>query len=150
MRRVIIESPFAPRTALPNGGCACSRNSYICRAEGFCHATRIRSQESTLHARYLDACLLDSLRRGEAPFASHGLYTRPGVLDDLKPEERQLGIAAGFVWREAAEGTAFYVDLGWSGGMHAGERDVEKLFSHWREARKLGGGWTDAYERLRK
>lgn len=32
--------------------------------------------------RYLRACLADCLRRGEAPFASHAIYTQPGVLDD--------------------------------------------------------------------
>jgi hypothetical protein len=35
-------------------------------------------------------CMADCLRRGEAPFASHLLYTQPGVLDDSLPEERQL------------------------------------------------------------
>lgn len=29
--------------------------------------------------RYLRACMRDCLRRGEAPYASHALYTQPGV-----------------------------------------------------------------------
>lgn len=66
---------------------------------------------------YARACLLDSLRRGEAPIASHLLYTQ--VLDDLIPEERELGIAAGLAWRHAAERAAFYTDHGWSAGMIA-------------------------------
>ncbi len=54
MRRVIIESPFA------------ASNGY--------------SVEENL--AYLRAAMRDCLKRGEAPFASHGLYTQPGVLDD--------------------------------------------------------------------
>lgn len=69
---------------------------------------------------YLRACLRDSLLRGEAPFASHGLYTQEGVLDDLVPEERKHGIEAGFAFRRAAVLTAVYGDLGISGGMQLG------------------------------
>jgi hypothetical protein len=82
--------------------------------------------------RYLRACLQDCLKRGEAPFASHGLYTQPGVLDDTIPEERQHGIEAGLAWGRAAEATVVYTDLGWSNGMrygvanaHAAQRPVE-------------------------
>lgn len=70
--------------------------------------------------RYLRAAMADCLKRGEAPFASHALYTQPGVLDDALDEERRLGIEAGLVWGEAADLIAFYVDLGWSPGMHFG------------------------------
>lgn len=74
--------------------------------------------------RYLNECLRDSLDRGEAPFASHGLYTRPGVLDDSSYRERIKGIKAGFAWRELADLTAFYIDLGISQGMADGVLDV--------------------------
>jgi hypothetical protein len=60
----------------------------------------------------------DSLLRGEAPYASHGLYTQPGVLRDEVPEERELGIQAGFAWRERADLTVFYIDYGFSSGMN--------------------------------
>lgn len=70
------------------------------------------------NARYLRACLRDSLLRGEAPFASHAIYCGP--LNDSLPAERELGIAAGFEWREAAQLTAVYCDLGISSGMRAG------------------------------
>lgn len=73
--------------------------------------------EVELNVRYLQSCLRDSLLRGEAPFASHGLYTQPGVLRDEVPKERELGILAGFAWRDAAELTVFYIDRGFSGGM---------------------------------
>ena len=45
-----------------------------------------------LNERYARACMADCLRRGEAPYASHLLYTQPGVLDDLVPEQREIGI----------------------------------------------------------
>jgi hypothetical protein len=64
----------------------------------------------------------DSLLRGEAPIASHLLYTQPGVLDDQVSDERRLGIEAGLVWRVAAEATVVYQDLGVSPGMERGIR----------------------------
>jgi hypothetical protein len=93
------------------------------------------------NARYLDACLADCLRRGEAPFASHGLYTRPGVLDDTKPEERRLGIAAGFAWRRHADATIAYLDLGVTAGMQAGVSHSEKIGIP-VEHRWLWGEWS--------
>ena len=68
---------------------------------------------------YARAAVNDSLMRGEAPIASHLLYTQDGVLDDTVPNERQLGIDAGHAWMEAAEAVVFYVDLGMSKGMQA-------------------------------
>ena len=68
--------------------------------------------------RYLAAAMLDCLKRGEAPFASHGLY--PQCLDDNVPEERELGIRAGFAWRHMATKTVVYADLGTSKGMEHG------------------------------
>jgi hypothetical protein len=70
---------------------------------------------------YARACMRDSILRGEAPYASHLLYTQPGVLDDTNPAERALGIGVGFEFRRVARKTVFYVDLGWSSGMRAGE-----------------------------
>lgn len=75
------------------------------------------------HIEYAKKCMHDSLLRGEAPYASHLLYTQPNVLDDLKPEERKLGIEAGFAWRNVADVTVFYVDLGYSSGMQLGLQD---------------------------
>ena len=60
-------------------------------------------------------CLLDSLQRNEAPFASHLLYTM--VLHDTIPEERERGIAAGLRWYSKADLIAFYIDFGMSPGM---------------------------------
>ena len=50
-------------------------------------------------------CMADCLRRNEAPFASHILYTQPGVLDDNIPAERKLGIEAGLAWGTCADAT---------------------------------------------
>ena len=69
---------------------------------------------------YARACMADSLRRGEAPIASHLLYTQPGILDDTIPAERLLGIHAGFAWNKHAELTAVYTDRGISAGMQYG------------------------------
>ena len=62
----------------------------------------------------------DSILRGEAPIASHILFTQPGILDDSKPEERKLGMGAGHAWIRHAELMAVYTDRGISHGMLVG------------------------------
>lgn len=79
------------------------------------YASNIATNEA-----YARACMADSLKRGEAPIASHLLYTQSGILDDLIPEERLLGIHAGFAWNQHAQLTAVYTDLGISNGMTYG------------------------------
>lgn len=66
---------------------------------------------------YARACMRDCLLRGEAPYASHLLYTQAGVLDDTVPDERSLGMRAGIAWGLKAEKTVVYCDRGISGGM---------------------------------
>lgn len=66
---------------------------------------------------YARAAVKDCLARGEAPIASHLLFTQPGILDDDIPEERAAGIAAGLEWAGFADVAAFYVNRGWSTGM---------------------------------
>jgi hypothetical protein len=80
-RLVIIESPYA----------GSSSNRLI----AFFQRWRNR--------RYARACVRDSLIRGEAPIASHLLYTR--------------GIDAGLAWRSVAEATIVYMDHGVTDGM---------------------------------
>ena len=92
MKRVVIESPL--RADTPEGY---ERNR-----------------------RYARACMRDSLRRGEAPFASHLLYAQRGVLDDELEDQREQGIRAGFAWGAVAELCAVYTDLGVSEGMARG------------------------------
>lgn len=69
---------------------------------------------------YARACVADSLKRGEAPIASHLLYTQPGITDDRIPEERALGIDAGLAWTRVAEASVVYCDRGISSGMRYG------------------------------
>lgn len=69
------------------------------------------------HRMFARSCLHDCLLRGEAPTASHLLYTQKGVLRDDIPEERAVGIAAGLAWRRVADYSVFYTDRGWSNGM---------------------------------
>ena len=66
---------------------------------------------------YARACVKDSLLRGEAPLASHLLYTQEGILDDNIEEERLMGINAGLAWLKTGAKHVFYVDYGYSKGM---------------------------------
>lgn len=72
------------------------------------------------NARYLDACLLDALERGETPYASHRMLTR--TLDDRDPNQRELGIMAGRRMAVVLRRVAFYLDRGMSPGMAGTER----------------------------
>jgi hypothetical protein len=102
--------------------------------------------------------LKDCLLRGEAPYASHLLYTQEGVLDDNKPEERRLGMEAGFAWGRALEPAdctnlarkakrVVYTDRGISGGMAEGIKLANKMDQE-VEYRKLGGQWAMTVEAL--
>ncbi len=73
---------------------------------------------------YGELCMHDCLiNHNETPYASHLLYTRTWVLRDNIPQERELGIKAGFYWRDVAEQSNFYVDLGVTEGMELGIDD---------------------------
>lgn len=69
--------------------------------------------------------LRDCLLRGEAPFASHLLYTQ--MLDDHVPAERELGIAAGLAVGARFDATVVYLDRGVSGGMRHGIAAAEAV-----------------------
>ena len=91
------------------------------------------------NAKFARACMLDSLRRGEAPLASHLLYTQ--VLDDLQPVEREMGMRAGWAWNAHAEKVVVYVDRGVSLGMRRGIDSAVKRGIK-IEYRTLGKGST--------
>lgn len=120
MIKVLIESPYAGRGD---------------NAE--------KDREKNLE--YLRAAMRDCFMRGEAPFASHGLYTQPGVLDDDVPDERSLGIEAGLVWGQQAEKTVVYTDRGVSTGMRygienalkSGRRVEVRTLAEWRTPNTL-------------
>jgi hypothetical protein len=79
--------------------------------------TKIEVKRNLCYARQ---CMRDCLDRQEAPFASHLLYTQPGILDDKDLGERARGIAAGLVWSSCAALTVVYVDHGITDGMREG------------------------------
>lgn len=109
-RRVIVESPYA-------------------------HHTELGIEENVRYAR---ACVRDCLDRGEAPMASHLLYTQPGILKDQCPDERLSGIAAGLSWGSCADATVVYTDRGISDGMKQGILAAE-LYKRPVEYRSLYG-----------
>lgn len=76
------------------------------------------------NVQYARECMLDCLRRNEAPMVSHLLYTQ--VLDDMTPDERALGIEAGLLWGRHATKTVVYTDLGVTSGMKLGIERAEK------------------------
>jgi len=75
---------------------------------------------------YANDALRNCLTRGEAPFASHVLYTT--ALDDSDPSERLLGIIAGLAWAATADATVVYMDLGISEGMRQGIAHAKGCF----------------------
>lgn len=98
MLKVVIESPFKGETP----------------------------EQELEHIKYVRRAMHDCLMRGEAPFASHALYTLPDVLDDDVPDERKLGMNAGFEWGKMAEKVVVYVDYGASDGMEEGRKVYEE------------------------
>lgn len=95
---------------------------------------------------YVRAAMHDCLKRDEAPFAFHALYTQPGVLDNNISEERDLGIDAGFEWSLYAETIVFYIDRGWSSGMKAALERAQFFQRQGKvtiRTRSLGYPWSD-------
>ena len=62
--------------------------------------------------------MYDCIKRGEAPFLSHLLYTQ--VLDDDVSEQREIGLKCGFAWGIQADLIAVYIDMDISPGMQRG------------------------------
>jgi hypothetical protein len=81
----------------------------------------LHNEAANIH--YAKRCLLHSIRRGEAPIASHLLH--PQILRDADAEERKLGIEAGIAWYRVCDLVVFYIDHGWSGGMLEARKIVE-------------------------
>ena len=108
MRLVILESPF--RSSTP--------------------------EQTAANVKYARRAMLDSLKRGESPLASHLLWLE--ILDDADPEERKAGIEAGLAWGRVADATVVYIDRGISHGMNQG---IERALAEGRpvERRSLTG-----------
>ena len=79
------------------------------------------------HILYARRAMKDSIKRGEAPFASHLLYTQEGILDDQDANERRLGMFCGWAWMQYANQVAVYTDYGISLGMSQGIERVEGI-----------------------
>lgn len=99
MLTVVIESPYASDTAA-----GVARN-----------------------LRYARACMAYCIANDAAPYASHLLYTQPGVLNDKIPEERKNGMRAGFAIGNKLEERWFFTDLGMTDGMVRGEEAAAKM-----------------------
>lgn len=81
-----------------------------------------------LHIRYARLCVRHALSLGEAPIASHLLYTQPGILNDDVASERVFGIEAGHQWMRAADAVLVYTDFGVSNGMRQGIVHAKKYW----------------------
>lgn len=93
---VILESPFSPASWEP-----------------------VMDHPNIVYAR---RAIRHSLSQGEAPIASHLLYTQPGILQDEFEGERKWGIDAGHAWICKAAKMVLYLDRGLSLGMKFGIR----------------------------
>lgn len=79
------------------------------------------------NVKYAILCMQDSLRRGEAPLATHLLYAHSGVSDDTNLVDRKNCMDAGLEWgKKAAEETVVYTDRGISEGMEYGIERAKK------------------------
>ena len=85
-----------------------------------------------MNEAYAEFAMHDCIvNKHESPYASHLLYTRRFVLDDDNEFDRKLGIRAGFCWRDVADKTIFYTDLGMTSGMKSGVGDcIMKGFAY--------------------
>lgn len=140
MNRVVIESPLAPVHEWKQVAWEYDDDFFECvrcfvktnSRRGMPARTVVDCQKAGLapcsfkrNIRYAQLCLLDCLRRGEAPFASHLLY--PQVFDDKNDLEREFGIAAGLEWGAFADVCAVYVDFGVSPGMSRGAARASRV-----------------------
>lgn len=84
-------------------------------------------RERARNVAYARKCLRHSLLCGEAPMASHLLYTQPNVLNDSDEAERSMGMSAGWEWYRQADKCVVYADHGVSEGMFHGMNQATKF-----------------------
>lgn len=92
---------------------------------------------------YLSRCLRDSLKRGEAPIATHAMYTRPGVLN-LSIGEATLATLASDDLAELIPITVAYTDYGITEKMDLG-LDRAGRWKHTIEYREIGKNTREDY-----
>ena len=90
---------------------------------------------------YLRDCLRDSWLRGELPFASHGFF--PLFLHESDPEERKLGIEAGFAFWDFVTSQRVEIDPGRFAGLRASGWPLITFYCDWG----MSNGMKDAYDR---
>lgn len=73
------------------------------------------SGDMEANRKYAIRACIDCLNRREVPYASHLFF--PQFLNELAPEQRELGLTAGYALWKAATKIVFYCDLGKSNGM---------------------------------
>lgn len=111
MHIVCVESPFKPS------------QEDLGRYEGrYSEAELLR--QNIIYARL---AVLNSLARGETPFASHLLYTQVWT---ERAELRDAGIKAGSEMHHRSDTVALYTDLGVSSGMRKADAHAELLGVH--------------------
>lgn len=90
-----------------------------------------------INVAYAMRAVRDCIERGEAPIASHLLFTQRGLYHDSAKEERDTCMRAGHVWIPVADSVVVYEDYGVTAGMEIGigvAREHEILI----EYRKIG------------
>lgn len=90
---------------------------------------------------YARAALRYCLERGVSPYASHLLL--PQVYNDLAPEQREAGIAAGLVMGNQCWARWYFLDLDMTDGMKRAAKQSPPLQS-WEHVR-LGVDWAERY-----
>lgn len=94
---------------------------------------------------YLSACVRDCLDRGETPYSSVAMIAMMSGLDDKVPEDRELGMSAGWAWygivKSAGGAVVIYVDRGISEGMQLGMERARGIGIE-IEQRRLGEEWS--------
>lgn len=75
--------------------------------------------------KYARACMHDCISKGESPLAPHLLFTQ--VLDDVTPEQRELGLSLGAAWVARAVKVVVYGDKDISEGMAYEIREANRL-----------------------
>lgn len=95
-----------------------------------------KDEPMALH--YLGECVKDSIARGEAPFASHGFYTR--WLEDSDSTQRAQGIECQLALIRSTGRAVFYTDLGISKGMQEALQFCNRSGIS-IEFRELGADW---------
>jgi hypothetical protein len=95
------------------------------------------SGDVLFHVNYARQCMMDSVKRGEAPFVPHLLYTQSeksgwaletkGNTDEKHWISREEGLQLAAAWRAKADKTVLYIDHGMTAGMLRAEEEAVKM-----------------------